>query len=37
MYNLDEEQMALEVLARDTYDNLIRTSSDDTMVHHLNL
>ena len=37
MYNLDEVQTALKVLARDTYDNLISTNSDDTIVDHLNL
>ena len=37
MCNLDEEQTALKVLATDTYDNLIRTNSDDAVVHHLNL
>ena len=37
MYNLDEEQTALKVLATDTYDNVIRTNSDDGIVYHLNL
>ena len=37
MYNLDEEQTALKVLARDTSDNLIRASSNDTIVDHLTL
>ena len=37
MYNLDEDQTALKVLAADTHDNLIRTNSDDTIVNHLNL
>ena len=37
MYNLDEEQTALKVLATDTYDNLIGTSSDNTILDHLNL
>ena len=38
MYNLNEEQTALKVLAMDMYDNLIRTNSaDDTIVDHLNL
>ena len=37
MYNLDVDQTALKVLAADMYDNLIRTNSDDTIVHHLNL
>ena len=31
MYNLDEEQIALKVLAMDTYDKHIRTDSDDTI------
>ena len=30
MSNLDEDQTALKVLAADTYENLIRTNSDDT-------
>ena len=34
MYNLDEEQTALKVLTTDTYDNLIRASSNDTIVDH---
>ena len=37
MYNLDNNQTALKVLATDTYDNLIRTNSDDAIVDHLNL
>ena len=37
MYNLDEEQTMLKVLATDTYDNLIRTSSNDTIVVDLKL
>ena len=37
MYNLDAGQTALKVLATDTYDNLIRTSSDDAIVDHLNM
>ena len=37
MYNLDEDQTALKVLASDTYDNLIGTNSDDALVDHLNL
>ena len=37
MYNLDEEQTALKVLATDTHDNLTRTSLNDTVVDHLNL
>ena len=34
MYNLDEEQTALKVSVTDTYDNLIRTNSDDSIVDH---
>ena len=37
MYNLNENQTALNVLATDVYDNLIKTNSDDTIVDHLNL
>ena len=37
MYNLDEKQTALNVLATDTYDILIRTNSNDSIVDHLNL
>ena len=37
MYNLDEYQTALKVLAMDMYDNVIRTNSDNTIVDHLNL
>ena len=37
MYNIDEDQTGLKVLAADTYDNLIRTNSDDVIVDHLNL
>ena len=33
MYNLDEEQTALKVLATDPYDNLIKASSNGTMVN----
>ena len=36
MYNLDNDQIALKVLAADTYDTLIRTNSDDA-IDHLNL
>ena len=36
MYNLDEEQTTLKVLATDMYENLIRTNSGDTIVDHLN-
>ena len=35
MYNLDKDQTALKVLAADTYDNLVRTNSNDTIVDHL--
>ena len=37
MYNLDEHQAVLNVLAADTYASLIRTNSDDTIIDHLNL
>ena len=37
LYNLDEEQTALNAMATDTYDNLIRTNSNDAIVDHLNL
>ena len=37
MYNLEEEQTGLKVLATDTYDSLIRASSNDTIVEHLNV
>ena len=37
MNNLDEDQTALKVLAMDTYDNLITTSPDNTIVDNLNL
>ena len=36
MFHLDEDKTALKALAADTYDNLIRTNSDDA-IHHLNL
>ena len=36
MFNLDEDKTALKVLAADTYDILIGTSSDDA-IDHLNL
>ena len=36
MYNLDQNQTALKVLATDNYDNLIRTNSDDA-IDYLNL
>ena len=37
IYNLDKEQIGLNVLAIDTYDNLIRMNSEDSIVDHLNL
>ena len=38
MYNMDEEQTALKVLATDTFENLNRINSvDETIVGHLNL
>ena len=38
MYNMDEEQTPLKVLARDTYDNPNRIYSvDETIVDHLNV
>ena len=37
MYNLDEEETALKVLATDTHNNFIRTNSGDAIVDHLNL
>ena len=36
MYNLDENQTALQILAPDTYEDLIRTHSEDA-IEHLNL
>ena len=33
MFNLDEDKTALKVLMVDTYDNLIRTNSDDAVDH----
>ena len=36
MYNLDENQTALQVLATDSYDDLIRTNSDKA-IDYLNL
>ena len=36
MYNLDEDQTALKVLAADTYNTLITANSDDT-IDYLNL
>ena len=35
MLNLEEDKTALKVLAANTYDDLIRTISDET-VYHLN-
>ena len=37
MFNLDEDQTALKVFSSDTYNNLIKTNSDDIIVDHLNL
>ena len=37
MYNLHGDQTALKASAAGTYDNLIRTDSDDTIIAHLNL
>ena len=38
MYNMDEEQCSLKVLATDTYDNLNSINSvDETTVDHLNV
>ena len=36
MFNLDEDKMAIRVLAADTYDDLIRTNSDEA-IDYLNL
>ena len=37
MYNMDEEQTALKLLATDTYDSLNRINSmDETAMDHLN-
>ena len=36
VHTLDKNQTALKVLVINTYDNLIRTNSDDT-IDHLNL
>ena len=36
MFNLDEDKTSLKVLIADTYDDLIRTNSDDT-IDYLNL
>ena len=37
IYNLDEDQTGLKVLAADMYNNLIRENSDNAIVDHLNL
>ena len=37
MFNIDEDQTTLKVLAADTYDNLTGTNSDDAIVDHLSL
>ena len=36
MFNIDKDKTALKVLVADTYDDLIRTNSDDS-IDHLNL
>ena len=36
MLNLEEDKTALKVLAANTYDDLIRTKSDES-IDHLNL
>ena len=36
MFNLDDEKTALKVLAVDTYDDIIRTNSNDA-IDHLNI
>ena len=36
MFNLEEDKTALKDFATNTYDDLIRTNSDDT-IDHLNL
>ena len=33
MLNLEEDKTALKVLAAETYDDLIRTSSEEAMDH----
>ena len=33
MFNLEEDRTALKVLVADTYDDLIRTNSDNTLDH----
>ena len=37
IYNLDEDQTEIKVLAADAYDNLLRMNSDDVIIDHLNL
>ena len=37
MHNLDKDQTTLKIPAADSYDNLIRTNSNDAIDHHLNL
>ena len=37
MYNLDEDQAALNLLVTDTHEKLIRTNSDDNILDHLNV
>ena len=36
MFNLDEDETTLKVLVADTYNDLIRTNSDEA-IDHLNL
>ena len=36
MFKLEEDKTALKILAADTYDDLIRTNSDEA-IDHLNL
>ena len=36
MFNLDKDKIALKVLVAGSYDNLIRTNSDDA-IDHLNV
>ena len=33
MYNLDENQTALQILAPDSYEDIIRASSEDAIDH----
>ena len=37
MYNLYEDQTALNIVATEMYDNFIRTNPDDAIVDHLNI